>query len=199
MYLNLIAIAKGRLYAPDSSFSRGCLFPLLALSFLSLSCLSLVEIGGRMQNPLGANDEDLPVHTLVESTCKTSRNLMNAKPPAFIDHHVAGPSPALPHNSGLAAASPRSASDGRLHKVMWADSGPSGAMVEMCALHAACSSEHQNSVQLNPPPIPPPSTCHMELDTATIPKTKAVGGAQPIEAQALPKPGTGGHMGTLEA
>lgn len=85
LYLILIAIAKGRLFAPDASLERGLIFPLLALSFLSLSCLSLVEIGGRMQNPLGADDEDLPVHHLVDTTCKTSAAIIGAKPPGTFD------------------------------------------------------------------------------------------------------------------
>lgn len=60
-YLMVVAIAKGRLFMAEASMARGLILPVLALSFLSISCLSLIEIGGRMQNPFGTDDEDLPV------------------------------------------------------------------------------------------------------------------------------------------
>jgi len=80
-YLIVTAIAKGRLCAPDSTWGRGLVFPLCALFFLSISCLCLIEIGGRMQNPLGADEEDLPVHHFVERTCVTTKALIDYKPP----------------------------------------------------------------------------------------------------------------------
>jgi len=80
-YLIVIAISKGRLCAPDASWSRGLVFPLLALSFLAISCLCLIEIGGRMQNPLGADEEDLPVHLLIERTLNTSKAILDVKLP----------------------------------------------------------------------------------------------------------------------
>ena len=80
-YLVVIAVAKGRLFAPDATLGRGLIFPLLALSFLAISCLSLVEIGGRMQNPIGGDEEDLPVHHLVERTCQLSKELIESHPP----------------------------------------------------------------------------------------------------------------------
>ena len=74
------------------------LFPFIALFFLAASCLSLVEIGGRMQNPVGADDEDLPVHHFVNATCKVSQALIKAKPPSTFEPKIdvhAPPAPAV--------------------------------------------------------------------------------------------------------
>lgn len=83
-YLVVMAIAKGRLFAPDADYARGLGLPALAMSFLTISCLSLVEIGGRMQNPLGADDEDLPVHTICNKACEVSKLIVMARPPMSV-------------------------------------------------------------------------------------------------------------------
>lgn len=49
-YLITFAMAKGRLFEPEADVARGCVFPALAAFFLSISCLGLIEIGGRMQS-----------------------------------------------------------------------------------------------------------------------------------------------------
>jgi hypothetical protein len=75
-----VPLERGRRFSPETDWSRGCIFPLLALLLLAVSCLALVEIGGRMQNPLGADFEDLPVHHIVDSTCKTSLAIIRVRP-----------------------------------------------------------------------------------------------------------------------
>jgi len=98
-YLMVVAIAKGRLFTEDASLARGLVLPLLALSFLSISCLSLIEIGGRMQNPFGTDDEDLPVHHLVSRACEVSKLIIESKPPIVWTH-------AHQHRSGIAPQGP---------------------------------------------------------------------------------------------
>ena len=72
-YLMMMAVAYGRIYDPHASHGRGLVLPFIALAFLSISCLSLIQIGGIMQNPTGADDEDLAVLHLLDATCKYSR------------------------------------------------------------------------------------------------------------------------------
>lgn len=102
-YLVVMAIAKGRLFTPDAGYARGLGLPALALFFLTISCLSLVEIGGRMQNPLGADDEDLPVHTICNNACKVSKLLVEARPPLSMHRAggAVGRSPSLSSETGL--------------------------------------------------------------------------------------------------
>lgn len=50
-----------------------------------------------MQNPLGADNEDLPVLSLVETAVKTSRSIVAAKPPGvFAQPPVVAPQPQPP-------------------------------------------------------------------------------------------------------
>ena len=46
-------VCRRRLFSPEAEIARGCVLPCLAAFFLSVSCLGLIEIGGRMQNPMG--------------------------------------------------------------------------------------------------------------------------------------------------
>lgn len=77
-YLITFAMAKGRLFAPEADLARGCIFPCLAAFFLSLSCLGLIEIGGRMQNPVGGDAEDFAVLTFLNLTIDASKTALRA-------------------------------------------------------------------------------------------------------------------------
>jgi len=75
-YLITFALAKGRLFTPDADIARGVVFPGLATFFLSVSCLGLIEIGGRMQNPVGNDAEDFAVLTFLNLTLDMSKQAM---------------------------------------------------------------------------------------------------------------------------
>ena len=75
-YLITFALAKGRLFTPDADLARGVIFPCLATFFLSVSCLGLIEIGGRMQNPVGNDAEDFAVLTFLNLTLDMSKQAM---------------------------------------------------------------------------------------------------------------------------
>lgn len=75
-HLVMFAIAKGRLFTPESDILRGCVFPSLSAAFLSISCLGLIEIGGcvaaqytrRLRRPIPPFTCTIHAHVLVHVT-----------------------------------------------------------------------------------------------------------------------------------